>query len=90
MLFFGGGCKANEKIFRKVVNILKNIFRIHDSVTKIGHILLLISRVKISLLKIRIKWSLRKCPSHLIRACNDVTTSMPRGLFSRLDPSLPA
>lgn len=82
----------NEKIFRKVFNILKNIFRIHDSVTKIGHILLLISRVKISLLKIRIKWSLRKCPSHLIRACNDVITctSMPLGLFSRLDPSLPA
>lgn len=42
--FFGGGGGGdvkpmNEKIFRKVFNILKNIFRIHDSVTKIGHIL---------------------------------------------------
>lgn len=36
----GGDVKPmNEKIFRKVFNILKNIFRIHDSVTKIGHIL---------------------------------------------------
>lgn len=42
--FLGGGRGGdvkpmNEKIFRKVFNILKNIFRIHDSVTKIGHIL---------------------------------------------------
>lgn len=39
--FLGGGDvkPMNEKIFRKVFNILKNIFRIHDSVTKIGHIL---------------------------------------------------
>lgn len=39
----------------------------------------------------RIKWSLRKClNSHVIRACNDVTITMPLGLFSRLDPSVPA
>lgn len=57
-------------------------------VSKIDHIL----EGKISLLlKIRIKWSLWKYPnSHVIRACNDVTTAMPLGLFSRLDPSLPA